>query len=483
MNKLVYLHELDSVRNTEKAIEIGQQALFEEIVVKGNVVVLTFNQIADSEAFLCAIKNPETYEHIIDLFKTDAIRVSRFGEIRTASKYMQDAICKCLARDDNAFLFSGIPVRCNEKELLEKLLIAIKYSDPSLLVEELDLLKGKRESCSDPAEIEKLDHDIKRHDYLRRFVRMILDISTQALASNPVYDRDKKTFLKFMEWIFEGYEKIGFGPERNAEIAPIMGNAIEFLKMLQADFYNSYEKTEAESLMQNRTNWINKISDYVKSEDNDSRSALADCIVHLCYNYTMEDSINGISRHYLKNDLPSFWEDFSVRTANYWEQTKQQIHRQHTIDSESPLEYNIDFPNWESAVRLLKENRRKEEPLVCNEKYEDNILQEKHRWKDRIKLMVLKNVGLAFLYAFGFVLVEMAMNFVQEWFENTAEVFRVSDTMCAILSVITFGVISALVANKMPNVDILSSVVNLFNTIKDYRTFKKARRGVSYEKK
>ena len=46
MKRLVYLYELDSVRNSKKEIVLGQQALFEEIV-KGNTVVLSYNQLTD----------------------------------------------------------------------------------------------------------------------------------------------------------------------------------------------------------------------------------------------------------------------------------------------------------------------------------------------------------------------------------------------------------------------------------------------------
>ena len=45
MRRFVYLFELDSVRNSKKEIQKGQQALFEEIVKKGNTVVLSFNQL------------------------------------------------------------------------------------------------------------------------------------------------------------------------------------------------------------------------------------------------------------------------------------------------------------------------------------------------------------------------------------------------------------------------------------------------------
>ena len=108
MNKLVYLHELDSVRNSEYEIQRGQQAMYEEIVLNGNTVVLSFNQFADSKTFLCGITNKKQSEYIVELFKRGYLKVSNykipkgdgFEEIRTVSKYMQNAISKALAKNN-----------------------------------------------------------------------------------------------------------------------------------------------------------------------------------------------------------------------------------------------------------------------------------------------------------------------------------------------------------------------------------------------
>ena len=67
---LVYLFELDSVRNSAEEIKIGQQALFEEIVINGNQVAISFNQLTDSESFLKMIEDENTYQDIISLLKT-----------------------------------------------------------------------------------------------------------------------------------------------------------------------------------------------------------------------------------------------------------------------------------------------------------------------------------------------------------------------------------------------------------------------------
>lgn len=149
MNKLVYLFELDSVRNTEKEIEIGQHALFEEIIGNGNKVVLTFNQVTDSKAFLCSLEDESNYNCILDLFKMGAIKVSRFCEYRTVSQYIQAAIEKCLAPNADSFLFSGLPVQSNDKILLSNIYDALRYSDPSILVELIKNVQKKIEKEPD----------------------------------------------------------------------------------------------------------------------------------------------------------------------------------------------------------------------------------------------------------------------------------------------------------------------------------------------
>lgn len=53
---MVYLFELDSVRINEAEIRIGQQRFFDAVTQEGKCVVLTFNQLTDSLAFLYPLK-------------------------------------------------------------------------------------------------------------------------------------------------------------------------------------------------------------------------------------------------------------------------------------------------------------------------------------------------------------------------------------------------------------------------------------------
>lgn len=189
MERLVYLYELDSVRNSKQEVEIGQQALFEEIVKKGNTVILSFNQLTDSEAFLCAVKNKDSYEQILELFKAGVLKVSRYGNKRTPSQYMQEAIEKCNEPNKNAFLFSGVPVLCTEHDLLEKMHWALQYSDVGILEELIEKEKNQKEK--------------ERLDYIVRFVRMILVMSMEELASNPAKSESGRSFMQFFDFVCE----------------------------------------------------------------------------------------------------------------------------------------------------------------------------------------------------------------------------------------------------------------------------------------
>ena len=188
MDRLVYLFELDSVRNSEQEVERGQQALYEEIVLNGNSVVLSFNQLSDSEAFLYAVKDPNSYEQILELFEMEVLRFSPFETIRTPSQYIQGAIEKGKAVGNDNFIFSALPVKCEEKELLEEIQRALRFSDLSVLQESLEECRSMQKKTQNLAEVETLREQEKKLDYMIRYIRLILQLSVQDLKKNPRKD-------------------------------------------------------------------------------------------------------------------------------------------------------------------------------------------------------------------------------------------------------------------------------------------------------
>jgi hypothetical protein len=53
--------------------------MFREIILNGNQVILTMNQLADSRAFLAAIENENTFEPFFELCQMGVIRISQYA--------------------------------------------------------------------------------------------------------------------------------------------------------------------------------------------------------------------------------------------------------------------------------------------------------------------------------------------------------------------------------------------------------------------
>lgn len=126
--KYVYLFELDSVRKTDKEIIAGQKALYTEIVENGNIVVLIFNQLIDSRAFFSLFSIPGYRESIMTLFEKGAIRITQFNKTKTVAQYWLNAM-----EEGKQFIYSAIPLKYTQYELVDILRRSLMYSDLSEL--------------------------------------------------------------------------------------------------------------------------------------------------------------------------------------------------------------------------------------------------------------------------------------------------------------------------------------------------------------
>lgn len=303
MSKLVYLFELDSTRTSPEEIVRGQQALFREIVINENQVVLTFNQLTDSLAFLCAISDPATYPHMLELFRLGVLKVSRFAPpcpdgafadspkrvLRTASHYVQNAVERCLNDSNASFLFSALPFQSQDKKLLTILSYSLQYSDPSVLDA---YWKTFRFPGEDGFEGEHQAQKLR--DYVKRYVEMIL-------------------------------------PQAHALL----------ITLRQTMFGANHS-------INNRSNWYDELIQMGPEPP----VLLAEAVVDLCYNYTMEASISGIDR---RLDTASFWEDFLCRLRLYWKDGKQGIHQFQKGDLCTLTAHEAQkLPPWGAGLRLLK---------------------------------------------------------------------------------------------------------------------------------
>lgn len=475
MKRFVYLYELDSVRNSPEEIQRGQDALFEEIVKKGNTVVLSFNQLTDSEAFLCAVRDEKAYEQIVALFTLGALKISRYGSIRTPSQYIQNAIDKCNSESKEAFLFSGLPVLCTEKDFLKKIKYALQYSDTTELEEMLE--KEQKES-----EREKLN-------YVIRFVRMILVMSLEKISGNPPYTGERRSFMQFYKKITKVLqeESIRFSGTYGEEIREKMPQALKCLEEIRRELR---QEMDADKIMNNRTNWVEKLHLREKTEEEGGVRAeiyLAEAVIDLCYNYTVEESVYRVSRHYNTKRRISFQRDLETRLMLYWKDYKEGIH-QFGEKVGSAVGQNMILPPWDTAARVVLEERKREK---CSEEqeeekcYETDCGQEKRRWRWRIIGQMLGRLRTAFLYILIFCAVDYLMGLVEEqamgaFFYMTGN--QIVRTLWSVgCSTIMFGIIGSLVANAFQLPDILESVRSIGTGVKDLYRIRKAKSGISYE--
>lgn len=151
--KYVYLFELDSVRKTDEEIIEGQNAIYNEIVHQGNIVVMTYNQLVDSRGFFSLLSDASYYEQLMKLFELGCIRISQFGDVRTITQYLLDAM-----DEDKQFIYSALPVKYTQKRLTALLRRSLTFSDLSEISE---YFEGGRRS---EAELKDLFLEVKCDD-------------------------------------------------------------------------------------------------------------------------------------------------------------------------------------------------------------------------------------------------------------------------------------------------------------------------------
>ena len=440
MRKLVYLFELDSVRNSDKQMKLAMKALFREIVVNGNSVAVTFNQLIDSRFFLSLINDNRWADHIVSLFRSGGIRISQFGQYRTAAQYL---IGQALDSKEE-YIFSGLPIRSGQKSLIALVKRSLKYSDITELNEYINGFRtdNERETLFRERDENNVIQDTKlnKDDMLNTLrdlqavVKLILKVGGVQEAYNQPKDfkpsnegLDLKSFLKCV---------VSFIPPNEY---PKWNETIVLLNDISEGKYDNQFKTYfgKKDFDKNKRSEILKLirklyEDSGDLEGNFEIYALAHAIVDLCYNYTCEASICNASRHYDIDELKKFHErtisnksresvgtkepeiSEEVKPESFREDFLSQLHRYYgdkgsrkerflKPESNDFIPYNFSKPPFfhiENAAYLSKyardieqDNKSDELPL-----YENGLLLQrlKQWWAN------LKQVGIDFIWAFLF---------------------------------------------------------------------------------
>ena len=343
---------------------------------------------------------------------------------------------------DPEFLFSGLPVKCTDTELLTKIKDALAFGDLTLLEE----IRDKYPVGST---------DWKRLEYIQRYIRMILILSMEKLAMNPGKEQIEYSFVDYMKEIITICEK---EPDEQ------LNQGAKLLKEIS-------ENLGVDKLRNNRTNWIN----YLNGLEANESIYIAEAMVDLCYNYTIEESISNVARHF--EDREGFRRDLLNRFHQYWEEYCCKIHVFHKGDLEQIADIQVKEPFWDTAVSLVDQN-----PPMYSGVYETGYNKRKREWKRVRSRKIGKWFATAFLYIVIFCLVEQMMGTIEESFLATTVNIKLNGIVSAILDTLCFGLLGSWVSEKFGLVDVLESVKNLGTGIKDIYRIHSAPKQIAYRR-
>lgn len=465
MNKYIYLFELDSVRNTDREIEIGQRALYEEIVENGNIVVLTYNQLIDSRGFFSLLGNKEYYEDIISLFESGSICISQYDDIRTISQYLINSL-----NYEKKFIYSGWPLKSTQKRLLALIKRSLIYSD---LSEISAYITGKRDEYEvKDLFVEVVDNKTwettlsfeqcnKILSNLYGMLKTVLRLSS--IHTIYIYPKDK-----------EQYEKLK------------LYNILEFVLNFNSNGNNNW--TEAVNIIHSLPHYLSKsnvrsyyhqdIFDLFEKDNTTDKTSYqyAEAIIDLCYNYACEISICNISKHYNLDELiqnqsekRTFENDFFSRLAQYWNLGD--------LDNRFLVEESNKFEQFSSkkivkyykrAARIINYTK-KEYSNTTNDiyRYEYKMFNQKRRWKGHVIAALAKQLLSFFVCILIAIGIEGVFNFSQNLFDETVNFntplwYSIETILFLLISEVVTTAISKIIPWFLSFSDALSSFFKTF---------------------
>lgn len=457
--KYVYLYELDSVCKTDKDIIIGQKALYNEIVINGNIVVLSYNQVVDSRGFFSIWYNKYN-EAILELFKKGAIKISQFGDVRTVAQYLINSI-----QPEKKYLCSGIPIKMSQKHMAAMVRRCLENSDlsdikyyieladsdlPQDYKKVQDLFVEYENGKVNPPQIgkDKMRSVLK---CLYSFIEMILKLSMMPDIYIKPRDTQEYNNLKFNNIL----SKVLSFNCSNCNNYNLFINAVDIIKKLDATQQNKND----------RTSYYNDLTEARKSYNADY-CHYARAILDLVYNYTCEISIANTSKHYVVDDLKdvntydnTFRKDFFKRLDYYWRKGKNADERFKTDDNNDFVVFKKKFtPNFKRAARVVKDlNPKIVEP--CLSVYEHGLGWSKTK-------NCFRKIGKS-VFCIGVVLLWFCFIFItKDCISCLLYIFKFPDKIGELLSTILEDTITSILGILV--FKIASCAYNKFIYLEDY---------------
>lgn len=202
LNRYVYLSDLDSVCNSQEEIKYAlDKTLYENIVLNGDIVVLSFNQLADSNFIISFLNDNVMKEVLINLFECGRIVVSKYKSkdiiISSAVRYIMQQIDKQIKSlelsENNDFIFSAI--NCLNIENNKQKIIILTILKETLIYNDLNYLCKELGSKSLSNEIDISENDIL---LLKNYAEFLVRIS---LGNISYIDEKTEKITKFTECV------------------------------------------------------------------------------------------------------------------------------------------------------------------------------------------------------------------------------------------------------------------------------------------
>ncbi len=448
MNRLVYLYELDSTIGSEAGIKAGKNALLEETLGRGNQVVISFNQLTDSKALIELLHDEKTYEQVLSLFKNGSLKVVRFSYkqkdeegnvenvcVRTAAQYLLNNLesLRNGKPKEDAFICGAIPIKKGDTKNVDRLCRAIMYNDP---------------------------HLVKEDKKVFRYVNVILEIS-----KNPdcyIEGKEEKwEFIDLMHKIYDPENVKKHLKRLNKEDKETYRQAVTLLAELE---YKEKNGALLISRPNARSGWVSGIREMAEYDEKVQNLALH--MVHLCYNYAVEDGIVGVTKRYTvehredeKRELPG---DYIVRIREYFKNpekfTTAWVKDETTQAEKKPTVWGkvkawvskkTEITKLMTAVHVLDvtkwiRKKRKTDKKV----YKAGFSKELFGWQLVRVFFIVLSMCMAFVYGFIFYFTDMFSDWwksiLKTGVENVVSVFD-ETTMNAIVTTVSFAIVIALI--------------------------------------
>lgn len=478
MRKQVYLFELDSVKNTDEEIIRAFNALYDEIVINGNIVVMTFNQLVDSRGFFSLFADERFHESLLSLFENGALRISRFGDIRTVTQYLLNS-----TEDEKQFIYSALPIKNSQRRLVALIRRSLMYCD---LSEINAYIEGKEKS---EEELKDLFAEVNANEGPGK-----ISVSESGLSTEQM-----KEILKNLYWLLTAVLKISM--MHTAFIRPRERSEYEGLHLkdfLKAALTAGFEADElfngaAEVLKSlgclssdDRSVYFREIERAAAKDNSPDKTKYmyAQAIVSLCYNYACEASIADVSRHYDAQEFkkggkcPSFEAEFKSRLAYEWDggRAKEERYLKKETNKFTAFSRVKEIPPFKAAVRFTRyadyaqEGEKRQQVYG----YESGLKEQKRSHRRKIRKRAAKGFGISFLY----VLIGGLVNYMFELGQNAADSRAGSFAVSLAVFIAFMFAAEAItdVLSKYFNIpDLSDALENAFKYIADFFRFKKKR--------